>query len=112
MIESRAWLKWLLLAGGPIVWGLHFTTIYAASGLDHTFDSEGELPAKIVILLAGVAALGALSWLFRTARALPDEQWSHDKDLARFWRRATSILHLLTMLAIFWATLPVLLVNP
>jgi uncharacterized protein (DUF983 family) len=112
MIEARPWLKWLLLVGGPIVWGLHFTTIYAASGLDHTFDNEGDFAAKIVIFAAGIIAVAALIWLFRTARALPDEQWSNDRRLARFWRRSTTILHLLTVLAIVWATLPVLFVNP
>lgn len=111
MTEERPWLKWALLLGGPTVWFVHFGLIYAASGLGHTDDAHAGAPTRIAVVLAGLSGIAVLALLMRAARRLKVEDWNRNRELAVFWRRTSTILLALTMLALLWETLPALIVS-
>lgn len=104
--------KWAVFLGGPLVWGAHFTLIYAAASLEITYRFEAYLPSRIFIGIVTLAALALVAWLgiltWRGGLPKWETPW---EDLTGLWRKAAGAMYALSFVAIAWQSLPALLVD-
>ncbi|HBT32204.1 MAG TPA: hypothetical protein DEB15_04910 [Pusillimonas sp.] len=99
------------MLAGPIIWLVHFFVIYTANGLNCARPAPDRSWAGLpltswLIVMAGVCALVAMVWFYRILR----HRTKGVSGNAAFMQRLAAALSLLSAVAIFWETLPVLLV--
>lgn len=100
----------LLLLAGPIIWGLHFGTVYFAQSMlcahglsDVRIAGVGIVPLIVfVATLIALAGLGAAVLLSSTTQPGQSDSWWSPAD-DRFRRRVTLVLALLSAFGILWA---------
>ena len=98
----------LSLLAGPLAWAAHFVFVYALNGVFcarpalHGLWAEAGLAAW-VILGAALAATGLIGWVNWRQR----RRWPRTDD-AGFFPWLAGALGLLSALAIFWQSVPVL----
>lgn len=102
----------LLCLGGPIIWAVHFFVMYGASTLACLNSSARHSTPFFVFafsltLVAIFAVLGLTAW--QVARASHRETSGDQTDGRRFLRTISILLGSATLLAIAWATLPLLM---
>lgn len=95
--------RWRLLLGGPLVWALHFGTIYAVASVSDVAIGFTGLTARIIVLIATATCLGACVWVLTIALRQPQGD-----ALSAFWRTVAATGAILAAIAICWQTLPAL----
>ncbi len=100
-------LSWI--ASPFLVWGLHFFAVYSLQGL--ACGRGWPAPAAwIAIALATLPAFAAVAWIgLRARRSAAAPESSDDR---RFAARLVAMLSLLSLLAMAFTTIPVLLLQP
>ncbi len=98
----------LLLFAGPIVWGLHFLSIYGFTGVACARPGAGPQALGLswqgwVVIAAGAVAAAVLVACFRVR---PRSNLVHNREFLRVTGLA---LNALALLAIAWETLAVVL---
>ena len=98
----------LLLFAGPIVWGLHFLSIYGFTGVACARPGGGPQGLGLswqgwVVIAAGVVAAAVL---VACLRARPRSNLVHNRE---FLRMTGLALNGLALLAIVWETLAVVM---
>ncbi|CAM3676437.1 hypothetical protein BOTU111922_00285 [Bordetella tumulicola] len=112
-MRSPFWVELWFLIGGPVIWLLHYLSIYTINAL-HCARPRAwlgtiwiSLPiSSWMILICSALALSAMAWV-----AQRQHRRLHAGDSRRFHTRLTDSLCLLSALAVVWETLPVFLVS-
>lgn len=100
-------LRWLLLLGGPLIWGAHFLLVYAIASISEVAAGETTLTARALIgLSGGLAATGCLGVLFLGLRHRGGEA------VDAFWRTVSATGAALGFVGVLWQTLPALIGLP
>ncbi len=102
----------LLCLGGPLIWAAHFFVMYGAGTLAClNSTARHSMPfyafALAFTLVAILAVLASMAW--QVARASRRETSGDQTEGRRFLRAISIILGSAALLAIAWATLPVLM---
>ena len=110
MAASSFTRSFLLLFSGPIIWAVHFLTIYGFTGVRCARPALRQewLGTDITAWGIGIAAAVAIAVIV----AVHWRCWHTSKrsDGAYFTRWMASALGILSITAIIWETVPVLLV--
>lgn len=111
MHVSRFTRSFLLIFSGPLIWAMHFLTIYGGSGVICARPAAAQLQWlglhatdwwTLIASGAAIAAIGAVLLYLRRA--------SDHARQAGFIPWITTALGMLSIIAILWETLPVLLI--
>jgi len=105
----------MIAMGGLIVWAAHFALLYGAQTTFCTVAASDWSASDLRIggLLLTAAAVAALLALAGRPRQRPQEgsRWEVGPDSARFLRRISVAGAGLALLAMLWATVPLLLLR-
>ena len=114
-MTQRSIGAFILALGGLLVWAAHFTLLYGAQTAFCTVspDSWSDTGLRIAGLALTAVAVGVLLGLAGRPR-LHTQAGSHrgsakDRDSARFLRQVSMAGAALALLAVVWATVPLLL---
>lgn len=99
---------WLYLFGGPLIWAAHFAGAYAIASLaDVTSRSDAPWALAAVSGLTLVCAgLDVVLFLWTVRRPAPVPS---DAAFAGFWRSTAGLGAIVSLIAVLWQGLPVLL---
>jgi hypothetical protein len=95
-------LGWISLLAGPLIWALHFSALYFIASVSEQAYGETTFVARVLIVLAGVGAAGAL-----VAILLKRDQSEFDQ-MPGFARAITRGGAALALFAVILQTLPAL----
>ena len=99
---------WLYLLGGPLIWAAHFAGAYAIASLaDVTSRADAPWALATVGCLTLVCAgldVALFAWTLRRPAPVPT-----DAALAGFWRSTAGLGALVSLIAVLWQGLPILL---
>ena len=100
--------RWLLLLGGLIVWAIHFLGVYGIASVADVVE-EADTPAALwsiaaftLLCAGGDLAIGTIA--LRRARA-------SDDGLDRFIHRGGAWCAALSLIAVIWQGLPILVAH-
>jgi hypothetical protein len=93
--------RWLLLLGGPLIWGAHFMAIYLITSAAYVGAHSPGGATRVAVGVLSVVAIAAASLLI--LRAARSREANH-----AFWRAIAIAGSVLAIIAILWQTLPVL----
>ncbi|MGY6271333.1 hypothetical protein ACXIUT_16720 [Achromobacter denitrificans] len=106
-MKGRSGFELLLLVAGPVIWLIHYLSIYAVNAIACArYRSGGWMglpPSSWIILAAGVSALAGMA-----ATALYQHRRVRFLGLPGLHRWLTDALCLLSGVAVAWETLPIL----
>jgi hypothetical protein len=103
--------SFLLIFSGPIIWAVHFLAIYGGTGVVCARPAAARLQwfglhaADWLTLIASVMAIAAIGIVLLRVRKKNDHA-----GRAEFTPWITAGLGMLSIIAILWETLPILLV--
>ena len=119
MSDGGAIGKMLFMIGGLLVWSLHFTVIYGftAVACANDFAASRILGMGVVPFVIGAAtvlALAATGVVLRRALAgpVPPRSARYADATEHFLQYAAATIAALSLVAIAWNALPVLVVGP
>ena len=111
--------KMLFMIGGLLVWSVHFTVIYGFTTVACTmsFAIESVLGLGVVPLAIGAATLLALAMtgavlITAVSGPIPPRSARYDDTTEHFMRYTAVVIAALSLVAIVWNALPVLIVTP
>lgn len=99
---------WLYLLAGPLIWAAHFAGAYAIASLAEV-TSRADAPwalaavGGLTLVCAGLD-VALFVWTLRRPAPVPS-----DAALAGFWRSTAGLGALMSLIAVLWQGLPVLL---
>lgn len=104
-------MRWPFLLGGMLVWAAHFGGAYAISSTWDLVDHAGAASARLAVgLLTGAAVLANLALLAAAARREP-RLAAHRDGLSRFLNGAGALGAFVSLAAVIWQGLPILIIG-
>ena len=119
MRDRMAITKMLFMIGGLLVWAAHFTIIYGFTTVAcaQGFAATHVLGAGIVPVVVGAVTL--LAWVITCAvlisaasGPIPPRSARFSEETEHFMRYTAALIAILSLVAIAWNALPVLVVAP
>jgi hypothetical protein len=104
-------MTWLFLLGGMLVWATHFSGVYAISSFGAVFGDAGSQEARIgVAVLTVAAAVANMALLFVAAAREPHLRGERD-EMRRFLNGVAALGAFVSLAAVLWQGLPVLVIG-